>query len=182
LLATLCAGALAAGVVLAASPASAAAATSAAEAPATHDGATHVPTAPAVAQRQRAAGTDRTTYYVELTGTSVAATFKLDRGRGSAAAKAAATESAKAISSHVATVSADARHSDPDAAVLYSTKNVMPGFAVSTTAQAAAELAARPDVVAVTALTPVTPASTTADEFTQALTTWQNTGLIGTGV
>ena len=66
--------------------------------------------------------------------------------------------------------------------MLYSTKNVMPGFAVSTTAAVAADLAGRPDVVSVRAIVPATVASTTTDDFTHALAVWQGTGLIGTNV
>ena len=127
--AALCTGGLAVGVVIASPQNAAAVATPAASlapataaAPSAHPAATgplgrpsatgpwgrggarSAPIAPAVIKQQRAAGTDRSTYYVQLTGTSVGTTFQQNRSRGTAFAKQAATNSAKAIASHVATV------------------------------------------------------------------------------
>ena len=137
---------------------------------------------PAVVKQQRAAGADRSAYYVELTGTSVGTTFQQNRGRGIKSARVAAQTAATAIASHVDAASDGLRSADPDAQVLFSTKNVMPGFAVLTTAAAAADLEQRPDVLAVSAITPATVTSTTTDDLTQALATWQSTGYLGTDV
>ncbi len=190
LVAALSAAVLTAGVLFAAPVTPAAASTSrpasgfaqSATQPSSARGGAAAPTPPAVLKQQRTAGNVRATYYVELAGSSVADTFKQNRSRGTSSAKASAGGTATAIASHVATVSDAAKRTDPDATVLYSTKNVMPGFAVSTTAAAAAEMAARPDVVSVSTITPAKVATASTDEFTQALATWQSTGYIGTGV
>ncbi len=188
--AALCTAVLALGVVLAGPQTSAAAAAgpvaagsgAAVATPPTRGDGGVAPEAPAVVKGQRAAGTERSTYFVELTGTSVGTAFRQNRGKGTGPARAAAQAAGKAIAAHVGAVADGLRSADPDAQVLFSTKNVLPGFAVIATAAAATELAQRPDVRAVSAITPAVVTSTTTDEFTRALATWQSTGYLGEGV
>ena len=88
IVAAACTAALAVGVVVAGPRTSAAAASpvasvvhAAVAASSTRGGVGEAPEPPAVVKRQRAAGTDRSTYFVELTGTSVGTTFAQEPGQ-----------------------------------------------------------------------------------------------------
>jgi subtilisin family serine protease len=138
--------------------------------------------APYTVKKARAAGSDRKTYFVELAGNSIATALHQNRGKGRAAEKAAAAKTSAAISAHAAAVIADAHGSDPHARALYTTRNAIPGVALTTNATTADALAARPDVVSVTPMTRNTISNASTDAFTGVLAEWQNTGMMGTGV
>jgi subtilisin family serine protease len=77
---------------------------------------------------------------------------------------------------------ASARSADAKAVKLYTTTNLIPGFAVHTDAAGVKALASRPDVVKVSRIIPKTATNANTANLVHALNTWKFNGDTGAGV
>jgi subtilisin family serine protease len=133
--------------------------------------------------RDKTAGLDttqagRAAYFVQLRG----------QGAVDAGQVAGRTVPGKVLSQRtVITDNADrafaaARAADAKAVKLYTTTNLIPGFAVNTDASGVKALAARSDVVKVSRIIPKTASNANTANLVRALNTWKYNGDTGKGV
>jgi subtilisin family serine protease len=121
---------------------------------------------------------DRAAYFVQLRG----------QGAVDAGKTAGRTVPSKVLSQRaVITGNADrafagARNADANAVKLYTTTNLIPGFAVTTDLGGVKALASRPDVVKVSRIVPKTTENSNTANLVHALNTWKYNGDTGKGV
>jgi subtilisin family serine protease len=133
---------------------------------------------------QRKVGTERSAWFVEFRGASLVGTFDRAREQGTsiASAKEQVRQARADLNATSTTIQRAARRLDADATALYETRNALTATVLHTTGEVAAELAQRRDVVSVRAIAPQTMSNASATEFTRALSQWQSSGRLGTGV
>lgn len=121
----------------------------------------------------------RTAYFVQLQGQGA-----VDAGKSSAGRVLPSKVLAQraVISSTADRAFAAARAADGQAVKLYTTTNLVPGFAVTTDAAGVKALASRPDVVKVSRIIPKTATNANTADLVKALQTWQFPGDTGEGV
>jgi subtilisin family serine protease len=133
--------------------------------------------------RAKTAGLDHTqagraAYFVQLRG----------QGAVDAAEVGGRTDAGKVLSrrsvigSNVDRAFAAARSADAKAVKLYTTTNLIPGFAVNTDLAGVQALASRADVVKVSRIIPKTAQNANTANLVHALQTWKNPGSTGKGV
>lgn len=176
----------------AAPPADASPSDSAEPAPVRMPGTVTLP-APAAAQllapgRRLAPGlvgsSGRVSVFVQLAGSGAADAAADAQAAGkSAAAQMAAARSARSAARSAATsVVTRAKAVDRTTKEIFQVGNAIPGVAIDADMAAVEAVAARPDVVQVFPIVSKHPLSSNGSELTKVLSTWQNTGIIGTGV
>ncbi len=114
---------------------------------------------------------DRARVFVQLSGT----------GAADEAGKAAAKSRRAAVKASAASAFATAKGKDAAATYLFTATNAVPGFGADLTPEAVEALAARPDVVKVSALIPKRLETASAAQLVRAVNTWQ-AGNLGQGV
>ena len=122
--------------------------------------------------------------FVQLSGKSAAqvSSESLAVGRQSADARASAEAQTQSIEQTSESVVATAQTVDPAAEQLFQVSNALPGVGLRATTEALESLAARSDVVKISALVPKTIENAGAAQLTKVLDTWQNLGVTGEGV
>jgi len=122
--------------------------------------------------------------FVQFAGKGAAetATANLRQGKSKAAARAASKERKAATRATSSAVVAAARIKDSTTKVLWQVSNAVPGVAISTTDGTLQVLAARTDVVKISALVPKKITNANTAQLVKALNTWQNLGDTGAGV
>ena len=122
--------------------------------------------------------------FVEFAGRGAASTAAtaLKQGKGSGAAKSASQARKAAARTTASSVLSAAKAKDSRAAILWQVSNAVPGVAISATEPALKALAARTDVVKISAIVPKKVANTSTAALVKALNTWQSVGDTGAGV
>ncbi|HEX4685359.1 MAG TPA: S8 family serine peptidase, partial [Nocardioides sp.] len=131
----------------------------------------------------KTAGIDRSTpgraaYFVQLRGESAVQAGKV-AGR-SVPSKVLSQRAV--INGNTDRAFASARSADPQAAKLYTTTNLVPGFAVNTDLAGVKALATRSDVAKVSRIIPKTVSNANTANLVHALQTWKSPGSTGQGV
>lgn len=120
----------------------------------------------------------RAAYFVQLRGQSA-----VDAGKVSGRNVASKVLSQRTvIGSNADRAFAAARNADAKAVKLYTTTNLIPGFAVHTDRAGVQALASRPDVVKVSRIIPKTAQNANTANLVHALQTWKAPGSTGKGV
>jgi len=125
----------------------------------------------------RASGA-RAAYFVQLTGQGAVQAGKV-AGR---TVPSKVLGQRAVISSNANRAFAAAQSADSKAAKLYTTTNLIPGFAVNTDLAGVQALASRPDVVKVSRIIPKTVENANTANLVHALQTWKSPGSTGKGV
>ncbi len=122
--------------------------------------------------------------FVQVTGQGAAqtATQKLAAGAPKADAKESAKAQARANENAADSVFVAARALDPQADELFAVSNAVPGVGIRATKGALDALAARGDVVKISALVPKKINNAGTAQLTRVLDTWQNLGVTGEGI
>jgi subtilisin family serine protease len=121
---------------------------------------------------------DRTAYFVQLRGQSA-----VDAGRTAGRNVPSKVLSQRSvIGSNADRAFAAARGADAKAVKLYTTTNLIPGFAVNTDLAGVKALASRSDVVKVSRIIPKTTTNANTANLVHALNTWKYNGDTGRGV
>jgi subtilisin family serine protease len=121
---------------------------------------------------------DRTAYFVQLRGRSA-----VDAGRTAGRSVPSKVLSQRSvIGSNADRAFASARGADARAVKLYTTTNLIPGFAVNTDLAGVKALASRSDVVKVSRIIPKTATNSNTANLVHALNTWKYNGDTGKGV
>jgi subtilisin family serine protease len=124
------------------------------------------------------APTGRAAYFVQLSGEGA-----VDAGKVSGrTVPGKVLDRRSVITGNADRAFASARGADPRAAKLYTTTNLIPGFAVNTDAAGVQALASRPDVVKVSRIVPKTATNANTANLVHALNTWKFSGDTGKGV
>jgi subtilisin family serine protease len=121
---------------------------------------------------------DRSAYFVQLRGQG--AVDAAQAGGHTVASKVRSQRSV--IASGADRAFATARSADSKAVKLYTTTNLIPGFAVNTDLAGVKALASRSDVVKVSRIIPKTVENANTANLVHALQTWKNPGSTGKGV
>ena len=129
--------------------------------------------------KSKTAGLDRSSqgrapYFVQLQGAGAV--------EAEHAAPSKVLGARAAIQANAARAFAAARAADGHATRLYTTTNLVPGFAVNTTEAGVKALASRPDVVKVSRIIPKTATNANTANLVHALQTWKSAGDTGKGV
>jgi len=122
--------------------------------------------------------------FVQLSGSGAADVSQLRKARGASttAARGAAQDRRASIERTAGTVAAAARRVDGKAQTLYTVSNALPGVALRADDEALAALAARDDVVSVSALVPKKVNNASVAQLTRAVNSWKSPGVTGKGV
>jgi subtilisin family serine protease len=124
----------------------------------------------------------RQAVFVELKRTAAVDAFEKALPAGKAAARQAARDARAATNRTSAAVVTELRADDTRARQLFRTTNALAGVAVIADAESIRELAARPDVVSISALVPKRVNNANAAVLTRVLESWQDLGLFGDGM
>jgi subtilisin family serine protease len=122
------------------------------------------------------------TVFVEFAKSSAADAYQAALPKGKNAAKRAAQEARRAADAASTAAIQELRASDRAARELYRTTNAVAGVAVVADADSLRELAARPDVVSISALVVKRHTNASAAVLTRVLQSWQDLGVFGEGI
>jgi subtilisin family serine protease len=122
------------------------------------------------------------TAFVELSNKPAVDAFNAERGNGTEKAKQAARSAKSDVSAAVDSVVSQLRSRDARTRVVARTSNAVAGAVVTADAATLRELANRPDVVSVRTVVPKTRGNASAEQLTNTLAAWQQTGRYGDGV
>jgi subtilisin family serine protease len=117
--------------------------------------------------------------FVQLAAPSAGTAFDAARGRGHAAAVKAAKAAKAAVNGQAQAVLTALRSKDATVEQLYRTTNAVGGLAVIADADGIRAIAARDDVVAVSAIVPKRFQNASAVVLTRTLNEWQSLGMLG---
>jgi len=124
------------------------------------------------------APTGRAAYFVQLRGPGA-----VDAGKVSGrTVPGKVLDQRSVITGNADRAFSSARSADGQAVKLYTTTNLIPGFAVNTDAAGVKALASRPDVVKVSRIVPKTATNANTANLVHALNTWKFSGDTGSGV
>ena len=120
--------------------------------------------------------------FVKFTGLSSYSAWTGQKARGDEAARSASLAKRAAINSTAKSVLGAARAVDPQAKVIYTSTNLVPGVAIRASGKALKALVNRRDVVNIARLVPKNASNAGAAQLTRVLNTWQSTGALGDDV
>jgi len=126
--------------------------------------------------------TGRQAVFIELEKAAAADAFTKALPAGKPAARQAARNARLAANRTSAAVVTQLRGDDRTARELYRTSNAIAGVAVVGDADSIRELAARPDVLSISAIVPKRIHNASAAVLTRVLQSWQDLGLFGDGM
>ncbi|WP_199199102.1 S8 family serine peptidase [Amycolatopsis sp. CA-128772] len=124
----------------------------------------------------------RVTAFVELAKKPAVDAFTSAQPQGKEAAKRAARAAKDDTAAAVNSVVSQLRAADAKPQVVTQTANAVPGVVVTADAAKLREVAKRADVVAVRTVVPKTRTNASAEQLTNTLAAWQQTGRFGDGV
>ena len=130
------------------------------------------------------AATGRTTAFIELAQAPAVDAYNAERAKGAPPGQArGAANAAKAnVRTLVGSVLGQLRARDASTKVLFQTANAVAGVVVTADAAKIRELAQRPDVVSIRTIVPKTRGNASADQLTNTVAAWQQSGRFGDGV
>ncbi|MBV9950575.1 MAG: S8 family serine peptidase [Acidimicrobiia bacterium] len=120
--------------------------------------------------------------FIELAAPNAADAYAASAPTSRSAAKGAALDARAQADRTASTVVAAVRSSDAGAQELFRTANAVAGVAVTADAASIRSIAARSDVVSIKQLVPKRLENAHAAQLTNVLKTWQDVGVLGTGV
>ncbi|WP_027946243.1 S8 family serine peptidase [Amycolatopsis taiwanensis] len=131
-----------------------------------------------------AAAQGQTTAFIELAKQPAVDAFNAEQSKGSGRdkAKQAANAAKAGVAGLVNTIVGQLRAADARTTELYHTSNAIAGVVVTADAAKIRELAQRNDVVSIRTVVPKTRDNNSADQLTNTLAAWQQTGRNGDGV
>ncbi|WP_132121504.1 S8 family peptidase [Actinocrispum wychmicini] len=130
-----------------------------------------------VSERMPAQG--RTTAFVEFDKPAAVDVYNQTVAQGRDKATLAARSAAQDSTTVATTLAGTLEARDAGAKLLYSTKNAVAGMVVTGDAAAIRDLAARPEVLSVSAVVPKERTNASAVQVTKTLATWQRYGKLG---
>src|SRR5438067_1455079 len=130
------------------------------------------------------AASGRTTAFIELARQPAVDAFNAEQAKGSGKeqAKQAANAAKAGVAGLVDSIVGLLRTQDAGTKELYQTANAVPGVVVTADAAKIRELAQRDDVVSIRTVVPKTVGNNSAEQLTNTLQAWQQTGHFGDGV
>ncbi|HVV09856.1 S8 family serine peptidase [Amycolatopsis sp.] len=130
------------------------------------------------------AASGKATAFIELARQPAVDAFNAEQAKGTGLqqAKQAANAAKAGVTGAVDAVLGQLRSADAATKVLFQTENAVSGVVVTADAAKIRQLAARDDVVSIRTVVPKTRGNNSAEQLTNVLATWQQTGHYGDGV
>ncbi|GAA3575661.1 S8 family serine peptidase [Amycolatopsis ultiminotia] len=122
------------------------------------------------------------TAFVELAKKPAVDVFNAEQGKGKEKAKQAARAAKADVAAAVSSVVGQLRAADAGTKLVTQTSNAVAGAVVTADAAKIRELAKRPDVVSVRTVVPKTRTNASAEQLTNTLASWQQTGKLGDNI
>ena len=130
----------------------------------------------------RLAAQGRITAFVELAKKPAVDAFTAEQPKGKEKAKQAARAAKADAAAAVNSVVGQLKAADKTTQVVTQTANAVAGVVVTADAAKIREVAKRPDVVSVRTVVPKTRTNASAEQLTNTLAEWQQTGKLGDGI